>query len=183
MATEAGTSTTPEGTDTDPKDQQQQSQQAAPDTGDQSQQTAPVVDKTTQLPSDHPLIVNHEKLKGELAASKTELAEARAQAAAATKLQQELDKRPTQEAVDTLQTRYDRLEAFLQSAGGPLGRALDSRTFTRDLFETDKDIATIVKDWNKANPSATSQALGAAAAAPADKKVDPNALIRAAAGR
>jgi hypothetical protein len=173
-------STTPEGTDTDPKGQQQQ--QAAPETGDQSKQQAATVDKDTKLPDDHPLIVNHAKLKGDLATAKTELAEARAQAAKVTKLEDELAARPSKESVDTLQTRYDRLEGFLQAAGGPLGKALDSRTFTKELFESDKPIADIVKDWNKANPTTTSTALESAAAEPGKGKVDPNVLLRAAAG-
>lgn len=176
--TATSTSTTDSATDSKVQTQQQ----AAPDTGDQTQQQV-TVDKSTQLPDDHPLVINHAEVKGKLAKLTTELTEARAQSAKATKLEEELGKRPTTEALETLQTRFDRLEAFLQSAGGTLGKALDSRTFTRDLFETDKDIADIVKDWNKANPSATSTALGASAAAPASKKADPNALIRAAAGR
>lgn len=176
---DTATSTTAEGTVTEPKEQQQP--QAAPATGDQSQPQAATVDKDTKLPDDHPLIVNHAKLKGDLATAKTELTEARAASAKATQLQAELDKRPTTEAVETLQKRYDRLEAFLQSAGGDLGRALDSRTFTKDLFESDKDISTLVKDWNKAHPSATSQALGGSPAAPGAAKSNMNDLLRAAA--
>lgn len=161
------------------QDQQQGSTPGEGGNGSQQQASEPVITKDTKIPDDHPLVKALAKANEKV----TALAEAQAQAAKATKLEEELAARPSQEALDTLQTRYDRLEAFLQSAGGPLGKALDSRTFTRELFETDKDIATIVKDWNKANPSATSQALGAAAAAPASSKVDPNALIRAAAGR
>ena len=85
------------------------------------------------------------------------------------------------EALQTLQTRYDRLEAFAQAVG--LGKALDSRTFTRDLFETDKDIAGLVKDFNKANPSATSTALSSTAGGEGKTKHDPNELLRIAAGR
>lgn len=146
---------------------------------EQQQATEPVITPETKIPDNHPLVKALAKANEKVAG----LAEAQAQAAKATKLEEELAARPSQEALDTLQTRFDRLEAFLQSAGGTLGKALDSRTFTRDLFETDKDIATIVKEWNRANPSATSTALGAAAAAPASTKPDPNALIRAAAGR
>ena len=87
------------------------------------------------------------------------------------------------ETVDAIQARYDRLEEFLQAAGGPLGKALDSKSFTSALFESDKKIEDIVKQWHKDNPSATSQALGAGSAAPAGGKVDPNQLLRAAAGK
>lgn len=145
------------------------------------QPKVPVIDKSTKLPDDHPLVTAHSTVKEKLATANTELTEARAQAAKATKLEEELGKRPTPEALATLQTRYDRLEAFLQQAGGDLGRALDSRTFTKDLFESEKDIATIVKDWNKAHPSATAQALGGKAAEPGASKSDMNSLLRAAA--
>lgn len=87
----------------------------------------------------------------------------------------------TKETLEAVQAKYDRLEGFLQAAGGPLGRALDSRSFTRDLFETDKDIADIVTEWNKNNPSATSAALGSTAAAPDGKKPSMNELLRTAA--
>lgn len=182
IATPADTATSTSTGSEDTSEQDQQQQQATPDTGASSQQQAATVDKDTKLPDDHPLIVNHEKLKGELATAKTELTEARASSAKATQLEADLGKRPTTEAMETLQTRYDRLESFLQTAGGPLGKALDSRTFTKELFESDKDIVTLVKEWNKSNPTATSTALGSAAAAPGAGKQDPNALLRAAAG-
>jgi hypothetical protein len=143
---------------------------------------APVIDKSTKLPDDHPLVTAHATVKTKLATTATELTEARAQAAKATQLEEELGKRPTQEAVDTLQKRYDRLEAFLQGAGGDLAKALDSRTFTRQLFETEDDVADIVKNWHKNHPSATAQALGGAAAKPGDKKPVQNDLLRAAIG-
>lgn len=183
MATEQNGSTE-ETSGSEQQDQQQQTTDETSGNGEQQQASTAQQEQTpTQLPDDHPLVKSLAALKGTIATQKTELAEARAKSKQATQLEEELNKRPTQEAVDTLQTRYDRLEQFLQAAGGPLGKALDSRTFTRDLFETDKDIADLVKDWNRANPSATSTALGSAAAAPASKKADPNALIRAAAGR
>lgn len=126
--------------------------------GDQQQPSEQQVTKDTVLPDDHPLIVKHNELKAKLAKANTELSEARAKSAQTTKLEEQLNSRPTTEAMETLQLRFDRLEAFAQAVG--LGKALDSRTFTRDLFETDKDIAQLVKEWNKANPTATSHALG-----------------------
>ncbi|QIG58097.1 scaffolding protein [Microbacterium phage Zepp] len=157
--------------------------------GNGGQQQAPVtdpapvvIDKDTKLPDDHPLIVKHGELKAKLSTANSELTEARAQAARTTQLEEELGKRPTTEAVETLQNRYDRLEEFVLAVG--LGKALDSRTFTKDLFETDKDIKDLVRDWNRANPSATSQALSSTAGGQqADGKHDPNELIRIAAGK
>lgn len=185
MATDSNTgsttpSTTPTGEgETPPEGQQQQT--PAPEAGEQETPPAATVDKNTKLPDDHPLVTTLATLKDRVSTLTTELAEARAQASRATSLEEDLGKRPTPEALQTLQTRYDRLEAFTQAVG--LGKALDSRTFTKDLFETDKDIATLVKDWNKAHPSATSDALGSAAAAPATGKIDPNTLLRIAAGK
>lgn len=164
---------------TDPNSPQQDPTPSSGANGDQPK--APAVDKDTVLPDEHPLIVKHTELKGKLAKANTDLAEARAQAAKATQLEQDLNKRPTPEALETLQTRYDRLEAFLQQAGGPLARALDSRTFTKALFESDEDIKDLVKEWNRANPTATSSALGAAPGQPAAKPTNMNELIRAAA--
>ena len=179
MPTEDTTSTD---TTTETVDQVPAGQQAptgeTPGNGEQqpSTPTEPV-----KLPDDHPLVKTLTANKDKISSLTTELREARAQSAKATQLEEELGKRPTTEVLETLQTRYDRLEAFLQAAGGPLGKALDSRTFTKDLFETDKEIADIVKDWNKANPTATSTALGAAGAEPAKGKPNPNDLLRAAA--
>ena len=85
------------------------------------------------------------------------------------------------ETVDAIQGKFDRLEAFLQAIPGPLGKALDSRSFTKALFESDKDIDDIIADWNKANPTATSQALGSGAASPAPKGPTMNDLLRSAA--
>lgn len=175
--------------DTSGQEQQGQQQQTTEDiSGNGTQQQAggeqqpQAITKDTVLPDDHPVVKQMKDDKAKLATARQELAEARAQAKRTTDLETELQARPTQEALDTLQTRYDRLEAFLQAAGGPLARALDSRTFTRDLFESDKDIATLVKDWHKANPNATSTALGSGAAAPDDKsKPSMNDLLRSAA--
>lgn len=164
--------------------QEQQGQQQDPTPGEganggQQPQPAPVT-KDTKLPDDHPIVKALAKANEKASTQATELTELRAKSAQVTKLEEDLAARPTVEAMETLQTRYDRLEAFLVAAGGPIGKALDSRTFTRDLFETDKDIDSLVKDWHKANPTATSQALASAAGEPAGGKVNPNDLLRAA---
>lgn len=146
-------------------------------------QVTVTIDDSTKLPDSHPLVKTLAAQKDKISSQATALAEAQAQSAKATKLEQELAARPSAEAMETLQTRYDRLEAFLVAAGGPLGRALDSRTFSKDLFETDKDIAQLVKDFHKANPSATAAALASTAAGEtSSSKQDPNKLLRIASG-
>jgi DNA repair exonuclease SbcCD ATPase subunit len=171
--------------DSSGEEQQDQQQQTTDDTSGngEQQQVTPPVDKSAKLPDDHPVVKQLAADKAKLAAARSEIAELRAKSADVTKLEEELGKRPTTEALETLQTRYDRLEGFLQAVGGPLGKALDSRSFTRDLFETDKDIEDLVKAWNRANPSATSTALGASPADPGKGKMDPNTLLRIAAGK
>lgn len=161
----------------------QANSQPAPASGSQEQQqAAPAEPKgPVTLPDDHPLVVRLAKLKESDATQRQELQELRAKSAQVTKLEEELGKRPTQEAMDTLQTRYDRLEAFLQAAGGPLSKALDSRTFTRRLFETEDKLDDIVRDWHRTNPSTTAQALGSAAAEPAKQNASINDALRAAA--
>lgn len=175
---ENNTGSTDETSGQEPQQGQQQATQGETPQGEQPQASS---QEPTKLPEDHPLVKTLAKQKLDLAASRSELAEARTAAAKATKLQEELDKRPTTEALETLQTRYDRLEAFAQAVG--LGRALDSRTFTRDLFESDKDIKDLVKEWQRANPTATSQALGSTGGGEGSKKHDVNELIRIAAGK
>lgn len=165
--------------ETPAQEQQDQQQQATPEAGGNGEAQQVTIDDNTKLPETHPLVKTLAKQKQELTEAKRELAEARAQAGTATKLEEQLAERPTVEALQTLQTRFDRLEAFAQAVG--IGKALDSRSFTRDLFESDKDIATLVKDWNRANPSPTAQALGGGAGQSAPGKNDPNELLRAAA--
>lgn len=169
--------------------QEQQGQQQTPgtepgQTGQQQASTSTPQEQTPsepiKLPDDHPLVKTLATQKQQLTATKAELAELRAKSAQVTQLEEDLKARPTTEALETLQTRYDRLEAFLQAAGGPLGKALDSRSFTRDLFETDKNISDLVKAFNAANPTATSTALGSGGAAPAATTPDMNTLLRAA---
>lgn len=165
---------------------QGQQQQTTDETSGNGQQQPVTIDDSTKLPDSHPLVKAYRTQLEEnrkLSGLKTELAEANAKSTKVTQLEEELGKRPTTEAMETLQKRSDRLEAFLVAAGGPLGKALDSRTFTRDLFETDTDIKDLVKQWHRDNPSATSEALGTKAPGDGKGKLDPNALLRAAAGK
>lgn len=158
--------------------QQQATTDETSGTGEQQQTSTVVIDDSTKLPETHPLVKTLTTLKANAKSAATELAEANARAAKATKLEEELAARPTPEALETLQTRYDRLEAFAQAVG--LGKALDSRTFTKDLFESEKDVAELVKEFNRANPTVTSTALGGTTTTTAEGKQDPNKLIRAA---
>jgi riboflavin biosynthesis pyrimidine reductase len=175
-------STTETPTTAKPGEGEQEQQPPTVDTTGQEQQApAPVViDKSTKLPDDHPLVTTLASQKTEIATLKTELTDLRAKAGKASQLETDLAARPTQESFDALTTRNERLEAFLQAIGGPISKALDSKTFTTQLFETDSDIKTIVKEFLANNPTATQAALGAGAAAPAGGKIDPNALLRAA---
>ena len=176
MATESQDQQDGSTEDSSGEEQQGQQQQTTDDTSANGSQQQ--VTKDTVLPDDHPVVKQLKDDKAKLASVRTELAEARSQAAQATKLQAELDASPTAEALATLQTRYDRLEAFAQAVG--LGKALDSRTFTRDLFESDTKVEDLVKAWNRDHPTATSTALGSAGSASTGSKQDPNDLLRAA---
>lgn len=168
--------------ETQGQEQQGQQQSTEETSGQEQQQTSNTpVDKDTKLPDDHPLVKTLAANKTRIAELNNELTEARAKASKATQLETDLAARPTTEAVATLQNRTHRLEAFLQAVGGPLAKALDSKSFTTALFETDKDIKDIVKEFNAANPTATSTALGAAAAAPAKTGPSINDLLRAGA--
>lgn len=166
--------------ETSGQEQQDQQQQTTDETSGNGTQQQVAIDDSTQLPDTHPLVKTLFANKTKLAAQTAELTELRAKSKKVTDLETELSARPSQEAVDTLQIRYDRLEAFLQAAGGPLSKALDSRSFTTALFETDKDIQELVKDFHAANPTATSTALGSSAAAPAAKGPNMSDLLRAA---
>ena len=177
MATEASsqgeTSVEPPADETS---EQQEEQESTLETGGQ---------EPTQLPADHPLVKTMAAQKAQLRSSLADLNKERKDSqtakAAFTELTTEVEKlRPVQATLDAVQARYDRLEEFLQAVGGPMGKALDSKTFTTALFETTDNITDIVKKWNVANPTATSTALGSGAAAPADKAPDINALLRAA---
>lgn len=188
MGAEAGQQDSTTGDDTETgQDAEGQQAGTTPETGgngDQQQAgTTVTIDDSTQLPDTHPLVKTLAANKDKISKLQAELRDAQSNSAKATQLEEELGKRPTSEALETLQTRYDRLEGFLLAAGGPLAKALDSRTFSKDLFETDKDIATLVTEFNRANPSATSTALGSGAAAPAAGKMNPNDLLRIAAGK
>lgn len=89
---------------------------------------------------------------------------------------------PKAELAEAWEAKYTRLEAFLQALPGSVGKALDSMSFTKRLFESEDKIEDIIKDWNKANPSATSQALGAGAGDPSKKGPSMNEILRAARG-
>lgn len=82
------------------------------------------------------------------------------------------------EEFTSLESKYNRLEEFLTLAGGPLSKAMDSRSFTNALFNTNDDVSKIVEKWHKENPSQTSSAL-AGGTGGGNPKPDMNALLRA----
>lgn len=84
------------------------------------------------------------------------------------------------EELAAVQRKYDRLEQFLLGVGGPLSKALDSKTFSTKLFETDDPIEDIVTAWQAANPSTASKALSSSAAPADQKKSDIGDLLRQA---
>lgn len=84
------------------------------------------------------------------------------------------------EELAAVQRKYDRLEQFLLGVGGPLSKALDSKTFSTKLFETDDPIEDIVTAWQAANPSTASKALSSSAAPADSKKSDIGDLLRQA---
>ena len=149
---------------------------ATSETEANGQQQEPTAQQDDRLPDSHPLVKAYastqdqlKQLKGTHQAKVQEL-EAKVQ---------ELSDKAT--SAETIQAKYDRLEEFLTKVGGPISRALDSRSFSEKLFNSDADVAELVSDWHKTNPSATSSALGSMAAAPGGGKVDINELLRAAA--
>lgn len=75
-------------------------------------------------------------------------------------LQQQVDKLSTdlaealkdKDKLDTLSKRHTRLEALLAAEGSQFAELLDSKKFTSKLYETDDDVAEILKDWLKTKP-------------------------------
>lgn len=128
-----------------------------------------------RLPDDHPLVKAYTSSQDQLKQLKT---------THQTKVQEleakvtELTDQATQ--AQAVQAKYDRLEAFLTSLGGPVSKALDSKSFSTALFESDTDIQELAAQWHKDNPSATSQALSSGGGITASS-TDMNSLLRSAA--
>lgn len=147
------------------------------------QQQGSTAQQDTRLPDDHPLVTALERQKQ----ANTELKE---QADKATELTTKVTELETQitdlttkaQSAEAVQAKYDRLEQFLTSLGGPISKALDSKSFSTALFESDADIKDLVAQWHRDNPSATSAALQSGAG-DNGTKIDPNVLLRAAAGK
>ncbi|AVJ51143.1 scaffolding protein [Microbacterium phage Pikmin] len=178
MATESSTETVTDSTEeTSGQDVETQdtTDNTTPEAGGNGEsQESSTSQEPAQLPKDHPLVTAYERQKEELKQLRSSGTKVQELETKVSELQAKAD------ASDAIQAKYDRLEAFLVAVGGPLSRALDSKSFTQSLFESDTDIKDLVADWNKNNPSATSQALGSSGSA-AEGKVDFNALLRAAA--
>lgn len=152
--------------------------EATPEPGGNGNVTQP--DTTSQqqehkLPDDHPLVTAYERQK-QINADLKEKADKSAELA--TELQSTKDQL-TQATAG--QTRLERLEEFLTALGGPLSRALDSKSFTRDLFESDTDVKELVDKWNQDNPTATSAALRGGSGTRTGGGISINDALRAAA--
>lgn len=130
-------------------------------------------DSEQKLPDTHPLVKAYEAQKAEIRALKQNGNVEKLQATTA-------ELTTTKETLEGVQKRYDRLEEFLSKVGGPLGKALDSKSFTAKLFETDDDIGELVKNWFQDNPTKTSVALSSDNIYPDDKKPSMNDLLRLA---
>lgn len=120
--------------------------------------TEPADQQDQTLPDTHPLVKAFAAQKEELKALKQAGQTTQEQAAAELKTaKDELAK------LAPVQARYTRLEEFLTAVGGPISKALDSRSFTTALFESDESVTDLVAKWHKDNPSATSAALNSGA--------------------
>ncbi|UVK59224.1 scaffolding protein [Microbacterium phage Quartz] len=179
MATNDTPETGSESQDETSEDQQQDtSQDSTDETSGQEQQSDTQQDASQEDPT--------KGLKSALQGARADLNKERKDHKATTARVAELeaqvkDLTPKAETTDAIQSRYDRLEAFLQALPGPLGKALDSKSFTKRLFESEDKVSDIIKDWNKANPTATASALGGGTGATSEKKSNMNDLLRAAA--
>lgn len=170
----AGENTETVSQDTDQNDQPNQPDPdtttgSSQDTDDQ-QESAKDTDKSDEV--DHnkqALLADLHKERSKRQSLKAEVEKLTADVASHKEVQAELD---------SYKARYDRLEQFLLAAGGNVSKALDSRSFTKDLFESDKDIAELVDTWNKSNPSAISGAL--AGSGQNENQPTLNDLLRAA---
>lgn len=142
--------------------------------------TEPVVTppEDQKLPDTHPLVKAFEAQKEELKTLK--IASQSKDKATADLATATAELTSVKAELTSTQAKYGRLESFLTSLGGPIGKALDSKTFSTALFESDTDITELVTKWHKDNPSATSAALGAGAGATGSSK-DMNKLLRTAA--
>lgn len=149
--------------------QQSTNNQATPP----EQQSPPEQPPVNQEPS-----FNKESLLADLHKERNQRKELTGKVSELTERVAELDT-VTQER-DALQSKYDRLESFLEAFGGGISKALDSRSFVRDLFESDKDVADLVAEWHKNNPSNTVAALSANSGGEAHSTPSINDLLRAA---
>ena len=172
MATEE-TPGTPETDSTETVDQEATGQSTEETPKDETESQTPPSDNGQKLPDDHPLVKAYEAQKVEIRELRKKANTENHEATVA-----ELD--TTKATLADVQKRYDRLEEFLSKSGSPLGKALDSKSFTTALFETDGDIGELVKSWNKDNPSPTSVALGSDKVVTADNKPSINDLLRQA---
>lgn len=103
-------------------------------------------------------------------------------------LQQQVDKLSTdlaealkaKDSLDKLSKRHTRLEALLSADGSQFANLMDSKKFTSKLYDTEDDVAGILKDWLKTQPTtAVGAALQANSANPQGSNSKLGDLLRA----
>lgn len=164
----------------DTDDKKRDASTDAPVTDDQnntsSEETSKVDDqKQDAAPEEEKKDFNKESVLADLHKERTERKALRDQVAELTS--EVAAHKELTEKYSGLEAKYSRLEEFLTTVGGPISKALDSRSFTKSLFESDEKISELVDKWHKDNPSQTSSALsgGSGGGSP---KLDVNTALR-----
>ena len=130
-------------------------------------------------PEPTPVDHNKKALLADLYKERTARKELQSQLSDVTKQLEELT--GASEELEALTKKYQRLEQFILGSNTDIGKALDSRTLTQRLFESDDEIDSILQDWHKDNPTTTSRALtGSNDSSPSAPSVGD--LLRVAAG-
>lgn len=178
MATETQAETAPDSTEEtsgQAVDNNTGTEDTTAETADTGTTEEPTGQQEERLPDDHPLVKAYagtqDKLRQLKDSHQTKVQELESQVTTLTTKATE---------ADAVQARYTRLESFLTALGGPVSKALDSKSFSTALFETDTDVTELVAQWHRDNPSATSSALNSGSGSTASSK-DMNALLRQAA--
>lgn len=100
---------------------------------------------------------SHQALLKDLYDERSKHRELRDKVATLTESLEEFESTKTE--LEDLKFRYSRLEEFLLESGGVLSSILDSKTYSKRLFDPETSLPDLVKEWQKNHPSPTSQAL------------------------
>lgn len=184
MATDTPTETvTPGNTEEPSADATPQGpEDTTPETGGNGDQEPGTPQEPTQLPDTHPLVKAYAAQKEELKTLRATGQRVTELEAANASVKEELATTQAAQAdLTATAARFSRLEEFLTEVGGPLGKALDSKSFTQALFETDTPVADLVTKWHQDNPSTISSALRSGSGTPSGGTAGLNDILRAAA--